>query len=118
MPLLTEDAFSRFIRTDCRRQLRLALANDAERQAENMPGEQPPRPGREEIAQKGIEWQHAKVTDLDNVFGSAAVIADPHVSPQTRRTTYRAMDLDASLTQAAALVPATLPGCWLVEAQF
>ncbi len=116
MPKVTKLALSRFIRTGCERQLRLTMATDAERSAEGMPGEQPPRPGLQDAVREGLRWQHEKVTDLVNTFGPRSVIANP----TTSRTGvhYSAIDPDAELTRAGSAIGTTAPTIFLVEPEF
>lgn len=102
------------MRSDCGRQLRLLIATDAEREAEDMPDEQPPRPGLEHLAQLGIEWQHEKVTDLSAEFGEATLIAEPRMSRQTGRTTYGNVDMATALGSSDASAHVT----WIVEGTF
>jgi hypothetical protein len=115
MPYLTKEALSQYIRTECKRQLRLYMSPpiarcDAERRAQGMPDPQPPRPGLEQFTQAGEEWQAAKLHDLTVTFGAAAIEGDAyvHASGQTR---YRETRLATSLPRAAA-------HRFLVEAEF
>jgi DNA replication ATP-dependent helicase Dna2 len=116
MPTVSKEALSSHIRSGCDRQLRLTIATGTERTAQGMPGKQPPRPGLEDAAQEGIKWQHEKITDLRNTFGTGPVLCSPKHTQ--RGAEYDPIDLDINLTAAAGVVPATLPGAWLVEAQF
>lgn len=115
MPYLTKEALSQFVRTECRKQLRLYLSPaikrcEAERKAQGMPDPQPPRPGLEQFTKAGEEWQAAKLDDLTVTFGAAAVEGSSfvHASGQTR---YRETPLATSLPMAAAYR-------FLAEAQF
>lgn len=115
MPRLGKEALSQYIRTECRRQLRLYLSPDSgvykyERDAQQMPPPQPPRPGLEQITQAGEQWQAAKLHDLTLSFGPAAVLGDRYVDAAGQQM-YRPIDL-GSLLQSAA------PGQFLVEAQY
>ncbi len=61
MPHLAKKTLSQFIRTGCKRQLRLnlapsAAASEQERATAGIPPKQPPRPGLEQFAQAGEEW--------------------------------------------------------------
>lgn len=114
MPYLTKDALSQYIRTECKKQLRLYLSPsprcDAERTAERMPAAQPPRPGLEQFTQAGEEWQAQKMNDLTVTFGASAIEGTPyrHATGQTR---YRETPLNALLPRATA-------HRFLAEAQF
>lgn len=116
MPYLGKEALSQYIRTACKRQLRLYLTPDnaqyaAERAAHHMPPPQPPRPGLEYIKQEGDRWQAEKLHDLTQAFGVSAVIGDSflHSSGQIR---YREQSLQHLLRQP--MVPYT----FLIEAEF
>jgi DNA replication ATP-dependent helicase Dna2 len=105
MPHLTKEALSQYVRTECRKQLRLYLSPsprcDGERAAQGMPDPQPPRPGLEQFTQAGEEWQAEKMNDLTVTFGAGAVEGTPfaHASGQTR---YRETPLRTLLPRAAA----------------
>lgn len=115
MPLLAKDVISRYVRTECKRQLRLYLTPDTERfrperEAEGMPPPQPPRPGLEQFTQAGEEWQAAKLADMTETFGEESIVGDPqpHSSGQTR---YRTIQLADALGDARE-------GSFLIEAEF
>jgi hypothetical protein len=79
MPVLTKAVISRFFTSECERQLRLMLSPatkryDHEREAANMPPEQPPRPGLEQITQAGDTWAEQKLAELEDVFGPNALL--------------------------------------------
>jgi hypothetical protein len=115
MPKLTKEAMSQYVRTECRRQLRLYLSPDnqqyqAERSAQGMPAPQPPRPGLEQIVQAGEEWEAKVLQDITEVFGTEAMVGEPyeHSSGQTR---YHGVALDEVLADVT-------PESFIVEAQF
>lgn len=115
MPYFSKKVLSQYIRTECQRQLRLNLSPDnqdyrPERVLDQMPTEQPPRPGLEHLVQAGAEWEARVVNDLRNTFPASVVIGDSytHTSGQTR---YRATPLEGVLTDAP-------PGAFLIEAQY
>src|ERR1700694_4802546 len=115
MPYLSKEAISKFIRTECKRQLRLYLPLDnktyqAERAAQQMPPPQDPRPGLAHIKEEGESWQAKKLHDLTQTFGLNAVVGKgyQHSSGETR---YRNQPLQTALLNAA-------PYTFLVEAEF
>ena len=115
MPYLSKEAISKYIRTECKRQLRLYLTPDnktyqPERTAQQMPPPQDPRPGLAHIKEEGESWQAKKLYDLTQTFGSGAVIGKvyQHSSGETR---YRNQPLQTALLNAA-------PYKFLVEAEF
>ncbi|MBI3979160.1 MAG: ATP-binding protein [Chloroflexi bacterium] len=115
MPHLTKEVLSKYVTSECKRQLRLSLspatkAHQAERAALHMPPPQPPRPGLEQFAQAGEEWQAAKLHDLTETFGAGAVVGRATVQP-TGRIRYQPVPLLDALVQAK-------PGQFLVEAEF
>ncbi len=78
MPHLSKAVLSRFIGSECLRQLRLSLSPDNaryrhEREAEGMPPPATPRPGLEQITRAGEVWQSAKLEDLRAAFGAPKV---------------------------------------------
>jgi DNA replication ATP-dependent helicase Dna2 len=115
MPELTKEALSKFIRTECRRQLRLYLSPDKqpfrdERVAHDMPPPQDPRPGLAYIREEGHEWEAEKLHDLREAFGPDAVVghATTHHSGQTR---YKPVELRDVLPGAGS-------NRFIVEAEF
>ena len=115
MPQLSKKVLSQYFRTECKRQLRLNLSPDtarfrSEREAQDMPPPQQPRPGLEQIAQEGEEWQAAKLQDLSETFGQELVVGETYTNEQGQ-VRYR----NAPLEQALAGVN---PGQFLVEAEY
>lgn len=115
MPQLSKKVLSQHFRTECKRQLRLNLSPDTarfrpEREAQGMPPPQKPRPGLEQIAQIGEEWQAAKLHDLSETFGQEFVVGESYTNSQGQLR-YR----NAPLEQALAGVS---PGQFLVEAEY
>jgi DNA replication ATP-dependent helicase Dna2 len=115
VPQFSKKVLSQYFRTECKRQLRLYLsppvtAYQHERDAQNMPPPQPPRPGLEQFAQAGEEWQAAKLHDLTETFGQESVVGEvyTHDSGQVR---YRSMPLEEALAGVS-------PGRFLVEAEY
>jgi DNA replication ATP-dependent helicase/nuclease Dna2 len=115
MPYFTKEVLSQYIRTECRRQMRLYLSPDkaayrSERAAQRMPPPQPPRPGLEYRTQEGERWQAEKLRDLVETFGSTTVIGSPYAysADQTR---YRRVELENALRQAE-------PNRFLIEAEY
>ena len=105
MPFLNKEAISEYIRTECKRQLRLYLSPDnaryhAERLSEGMPDPQTPRPGLFQIRTAGDEWQAAKLHDLTETFGAERIVGNRfvHSSGQIR---YHSTPLAVALQQAA-----------------
>lgn len=115
MPQLSKKVLSQYFRTECKRQLRLNLSPDTarfrpERDAQGMPPPQKPRPGLEQIAQLGDEWQAAKLHDLAETFGQEFVVGEAYTdaSGQLR---YRNAPLENALAGVS-------PGRFLVEAEY
>lgn len=116
MPYFTKEALSKYIRTGCRRQLRLNLSPDnreyrPERQREGMPAPLPPPPGLSYIREAGEQWGAAKVADLARAFGRAALIGRPKFHAASGQTRYEAVPLATALAQATV-------GQFLVEAEY
>ncbi len=121
MPQISKLALSRFVRTECKRQLRFHLspatkAYRAEREAEGMPPKQPPRPGFEYLVDAGKEWEAAKVADLAKTLheskgeSEAAVIGEQY-EDELGRLRYREIELAKHLPRAHA-------PCFIVEGVF
>src|SRR4051812_34014196 len=89
MPYLDKNTLSQFIRTDCRKQLRLNLSPNhgrflAERTQEVMPEPQPPRPGLQAFREEGDRWQAQKLQDLTETFGQEFVTGNRNIRPDGR----------------------------------
>jgi DNA replication ATP-dependent helicase Dna2 len=115
MPLVTKNALSQFIRTECKRQLRLNLSppdqdHRDERAAAGMPPPQPPRPGLEQFTQAGEEWEALKLNDLNKTFGSTVILGKPVPQPNGL-VRYAETPLDELVSRA-------VPHVFLAEAQF
>ena len=110
MKSFKKTVLSRFLATECDRQLRLMLTPEGERPAEGMPPDQPPRPGLEQITQAGEEWQAEKLADLTDTFGEARVIG-PYTTNAAGRRRYSPQPLRSALAAAS-------PDSFIVEAEF
>ncbi|GMU20605.1 MAG: hypothetical protein AMXMBFR13_07020 [Phycisphaerae bacterium] len=115
MPYLTKLCLSQYIRTECRRQLRLTLSPDnsayqPERTAQGMPPTQPPRPGLQEIVEAGREWEEEKLNDLTLTLGTGALRGDARVT-SSNRTVYRPVPLAGALT-------GIVPGQFIAQAKY
>jgi hypothetical protein len=103
MPLLDKQAISNYLRSDCRRRLRLDLSPDTqyrlpngqtalrERQQAGMPPRSVSRLELQALGAAGQEWEEAKINDLVQTFGTSALVPTPRRTPtvptasQTRR---------------------------------
>jgi hypothetical protein len=114
MPKLTKQAISQFIRTECLRQLRLNLSRteqDAgQRQLEELPPKQQPRPGLQLIREQGHAWQAEKVGDLIDAFGWGRVLGNVKRNDEGE-VEYHRVNL-GDYTQEI------YPGSFLTEAKF
>jgi hypothetical protein len=82
MPKLSKRTLSLYIKSDCERRFALDLFNQAKednlRRVElDMPERQPTRPGFEQVARAGEEWQFEKVQDLRRSFGEDKIFWAP-----------------------------------------
>ena len=67
-----------------------------------MPPKQPPRPGLEQFAQAGEEWQSQKIHDLVETFGEASVIGDVRRNAEGVYSFGRRTDLRTPLSDRGA----------------
>lgn len=108
----------------CERQLGLSLWTDREQRADASAGpnshgipHRQIRPGLQQMATAGDEWQAEKTADLLTVFGSAAVSGNQNGAPlqlaagNYTAAPYNAVDLDT-------LLPGAAPGQFIVEGEF
>lgn len=114
MPYLKKQCLAQYIRTGCLRQLRLNLTPPercaAERAAQAMPDEQPPRPGLEYLRLQGEDWQAEKLADLTEAFGPGMIVGQRTVTPNGR-VRYAKQALTDALRDAVA-------DRFLVEAEY
>lgn len=119
MPRVDKTVFTQYATTGCHKQLRIALhpvgaVFGAERRAINLPHPQI-RPQLNEIEAVGNEWGEAKVWDLDQAFGSAALKG----GTPTRSGTPTAEGLRYPASELGALLDAGVSaGDFLIEAEF
>ena len=72
--LLGKRVISHFIRTGCRRRLRLDLYRRAEdRRAANAPEKDARRPGLTLLSRQGKEYERAKFLELESIFPDLVV---------------------------------------------
>ena len=74
MPTLSKHVLTRYLGSDCTKQLRLLMATPAEQSALGMPPKQPPRPGLQQIAAAGDEWAAEKLAELDTALGATVLV--------------------------------------------
>lgn len=74
MPKFGKHTLTRFITSDCRKQLRLSLETDATRKALGMPPKQPPTPGLNTIAEAGDAWAGSILVELRDLLGPAHLV--------------------------------------------
>jgi hypothetical protein len=107
VPSLKKKALSLFLRTGCYRQLSLNLHSDPERESAGMPPRQTARAGLGLVGAAGFEWQDAKVSELDRVFGADNV----HVNPKKRGNRPEGLNVEDEL-------PKLKPFQFVVEARY
>lgn len=115
MPYLSKQAISTYFRTECKRQLRLTLSPDNQRFAHErndlgMPPKQPARPGLEQLAQAGEEWERKVLQDLVVVFGENRVCGDQRDDSRGMPKFYA--------TSLSNIINHVTPPCFIVEAQY
>lgn len=116
MPVLTKHTITRYLSTECRKQLRLMMSppsgsTAAEHTALGMPPEQPPRPGLVRITQAGDDWAAEKLAELEQVVGSGTLIG-------TTKPTPRGGVAFAASPLLARMQAGVTPGTFLAEHQF
>ena len=108
---LGKRVISQFIRTGCRRRLRLDLyAGATDREREGAPNKDARRPGLALLVQQGREYEQAKFQELEEVFG-ALVVRGPLRNTGDQQRTFDAIELADVLDTANAFT-------YLLEAQF
>ena len=95
-----------YVRTECKRRLRLDLSPDnatfrAERASEDMPEPQQPRPGLQLLREAGDEWEAAKLDELHRLLGSQALIGTAVPKPDGT-TEFRNVALETVIGSATA----------------
>ncbi|WP_236833846.1 DEAD/DEAH box helicase [Blastococcus sp. KM273129] len=115
MPVLGKHTLTRFLGTDCQKQLRILLAPETranpERQSLGMPPKQPPLPGLNAIAQAGDEWAASRLAELDAVMGS-------HVLIGTRKRSSNASGIEFASTPLLDSLTGAIPQTFLAEHTF
>lgn len=116
MPKFSKSALSQFLRTDCKRQLRLHLSkgDGAEVAAFGMPPSQPQRPGFADVAEAGKDWEAEKLSELRQHFGHRVRgIGATKVVDGVPRFVHEEVDL-----AHPDMLPGAKPGDFLVQPRF
>ena len=116
MPVLGKHTLTRYLGSDCQKQLRILLSPDtgpgeSERERNGMPPKQPPLPGLNAIAQAGDEWAATRLAELDTILGSSVLVG-------TRKNSTRTSGIEFTATPLAASLPTAVPHTFLAEHQF
>lgn len=117
MPELGKHTLTRYLGSDCRKQLKILMSPEtggaaSERLRNGMPLKQNPLPGLRNITDAGDEWAATRLAELDALIGRQVLVG-------TRKTSTRTSGIEFTTTDltAAALMGAT-PGTYLAEHQF
>jgi hypothetical protein len=75
LPRFNKAALSQFMKSECKRQIRMHLSRTSKDEiaAEGMPGPAPQRPGFADVTEAGNEWEDQKLTELREHFGAAVL---------------------------------------------
>ena len=93
MPVFQKKVLSAYIRSGCKRRLRLSMyPTDRERIANGMPETQKARAGVGIAGQLGYDWQEEKVSELVEVFGANSVLQEKG-GPKNRAKPQNLLDL-------------------------
>lgn len=115
MPLLSKQVIANYFRSECKRRLRLELSPDRqayqrERQALGMPRHIISRPGLQNLAEAGEEWERAKINDLIQAFGISALLG---TRQQVQPSRYQFLE-----AQLSGLINQASTGNFLVQATY
>lgn len=86
MPSLSKKALSIYIRNGCERQFIFSLYGDPERKKYGLPPRQKSRAGLGQVGRAGYNWQDAKVSELQEIFGECNVHMIPVEKGKRPRT--------------------------------
>src|SRR4051794_242329 len=105
VPVLGKHTLTRFLSSDCQKQLRILLSPDTgpsptERERNGMPPKQPPLPGLNAIAQAGDEWAASRLAELDTILGSSVLVGTRKNSTRTSGIEFIPTALATSLRHA------------------
>ncbi|WP_299056405.1 AAA domain-containing protein [uncultured Nocardioides sp.] len=117
MPELGKHTLTRFLGSDCERQLKLSLSPQSdgprsERVVNDMPLKQNPLPGLQNITEAGDEWAASRLAELDTFVGPTALIGARRSSSRLSGIEFAASELTPAALRAASV------GCFLAEFQF
>jgi hypothetical protein len=112
VPTLSKHVLTRYLGSDCTKQLRLLMATRSEQMTLGMPPKQPPRPGLQQIAAAGDEWAAEKLAELDTALGTTVLVGQ-------RRPPLPGGGVAFSETPLAPLhLAAATPGTFLAEFEY
>ncbi len=112
VPVLGKHELTRYLGTECPKQLRLMLSTPAEQAAQGMPPKQPPRPGLQQIAAAGDEWAAEKLAELDTALGTTVLLGARQAPQPGGGVAFSPTPLATVGLRAAA------PGNFLAEHEF
>lgn len=117
MPELGKHTLTRYLGSDCTRQLKLLLSPESggaasERLANGMPLKQNPLPGLRNITDAGDEWAASRLAELDTFIGPQVLVGTRRNSTRTTGIEFTATDLTPAVLTAASV------GTYLAEHQF
>lgn len=116
MPELGKHTLTRYLGSDCSKQLKILLSSESggassERAQNGMPLKQKPLPGLRNITDAGDEWAATRLAELDAFIG-------PHVLVGTRQQTRTSGIEFAPTDLTPTSLASAVPGTFLAEFQF
>lgn len=113
MPKFNKAALSQFLKSECKRQLRMHLSRTSaeEIKAEGMPGPAPQRPGFRDVTEAGNEWEDQKLTELRAHF-AGSVLGHGAVQPGPQGRVFRYADTPL---EDAEMLPSAVAGSFLAK---
>ncbi len=112
VPVLGKHELTRYLGSECPKQLRLMLSTPAEQVAAGMPPKQPPRPGLQQITAAGDEWAAEKLAELDTALGTTVLLGARQAPRAGGGVAFNPTSLTTTALRAAS------PGNFLAEYEF
>ena len=112
---LQKRTIAKYLRSECKRQLRLMLYESQKpSERENTPPKDPGRPGLLYIAEQGRQFERAKYRELKNSFPAAFIAGPEKPFQEGEDTAYKEMRLKDALLRPEGCPP----NAFLIEAEF
>ena len=110
MYALSKRVISQYIRTGCRRRLRLDLyGSDAARRTVGVPLKDSARPGLRLLTEQGRQFEREKFAELVEIFPDSVIAGELHDFEVGEENVFSPIELSDHILNVQSIAPAILP---------